>query len=77
MTAGRSVAVDPHSVRQVARGRAVSGLARAYAVLYRLLYEQASFADAVPVLRGVTARPIELLLRQRHMHPLEQLEQRL
>jgi hypothetical protein len=41
MTAGRSVAVDPHSVRQVARGRAVSGLARAYAELYRQLYEQA------------------------------------
>lgn len=41
MTAGRSVAVDPHSVRQLARGRAASGLARAYAELYRQLYEQA------------------------------------
>jgi hypothetical protein len=41
VTAARSVAVDPHSVRQVARGRAVSGLARANAELYRQLYQQA------------------------------------
>jgi hypothetical protein len=41
MTAARSVAVDPHSVRQVARGRAVSGLAHAHPELYRELYEQA------------------------------------
>jgi hypothetical protein len=41
MTAARSVAVDPHSVRQVARARAVAGLARAYAELYRELYQQA------------------------------------
>jgi hypothetical protein len=41
MTAARSVAVDPHSVRQVARARAVAGLARTYAGLYRELYQQA------------------------------------
>jgi hypothetical protein len=41
MTVARSVAVDPHSVRQVARGRAVAGLARAYPELYRGLYQQA------------------------------------
>lgn len=41
MTATRSASVDPHSVRQVARGRAMSGLARAYAELYRHLYQQA------------------------------------
>ena len=41
MTAVRSEAVDPHSVRQVARARAVAGLARAYAELYRELYQQA------------------------------------
>jgi hypothetical protein len=40
MTATRPVAVDPHSVRQVARGRAVAGLARAYPELYRELYQQ-------------------------------------
>jgi hypothetical protein len=41
MTAARSEAVDPHSVRQVARARAVACLARAYAELYRELYQQA------------------------------------
>jgi len=41
MTAARSVAVDPHSVRQVARGRAVAGLAHAHPELYRELYQQA------------------------------------
>jgi hypothetical protein len=41
MTAARSVAVDPHAVRQVARGRAVAGLAHAHPELYRELYEQA------------------------------------
>jgi crotonobetainyl-CoA:carnitine CoA-transferase CaiB-like acyl-CoA transferase len=41
MTAARPVAVDPHSVRQVARARAVAGLARAYPELYRELYQQA------------------------------------
>jgi hypothetical protein len=35
------VAVDPHSVRQAARARAVAGLARAYPELYRQLYQQA------------------------------------
>jgi hypothetical protein len=41
MTVARAVAVDPHSVRQVARGRAVAGLAYAHPELYRELYEQA------------------------------------
>jgi hypothetical protein len=41
MTVARSVAVDPHSVRQVARGRAVAGLAHAHPELYRELYERA------------------------------------
>jgi hypothetical protein len=41
MTAARVVAVDPHSVRQAARARAVAGLARAYPKLYRELYQQA------------------------------------
>jgi hypothetical protein len=40
MTAARLVAVDPHSVRQVARGRAVAGLARTHPDLYRELYQQ-------------------------------------
>jgi hypothetical protein len=40
MTA-RSAWVDPHSVRQAARARAVAGLARAYPGLYRELYQQA------------------------------------
>jgi hypothetical protein len=41
MSAARPVAVDPHSVRQAARARAVAGLARAYPELYRELYQQA------------------------------------
>ena len=41
MTEARPVAVDPHAVRQVARGRAVSGLAGAHPDLYRELYQQA------------------------------------
>jgi len=41
MMAARVVAVDPHSVRQAARARAVAGLARAYPELYRELYQQA------------------------------------
>jgi hypothetical protein len=41
MSAARPVAVDPHSVRQAARARAVAGLARAYPELYRELYRQA------------------------------------
>jgi hypothetical protein len=41
MSAARPVAVDPHSVRQVARGRAVAWLAGAYPELYRELYQQA------------------------------------
>jgi hypothetical protein len=55
MTAVRLVAVDPHSVRQVARARAVSGLARAYAELYRELYQQA-LDQARVVLAGRPAR---------------------
>jgi hypothetical protein len=41
MMAARVVAVDPYSVRQAARARAVAGLARAYPELYRELYQQA------------------------------------
>jgi len=41
MTAGRLAWMDPHSVRQAARARAVAGLARAYPELYRELYQQA------------------------------------
>jgi hypothetical protein len=41
MTAARLVAVDPHSVRQAARARAVAGLARTYPELYRELYRRA------------------------------------
>jgi hypothetical protein len=41
MTTARSAWVDPHSVRQAARARAVAGLARAYPQLYRELYQQA------------------------------------
>jgi hypothetical protein len=41
MTAARLVAVDPQSVRQAARARAVAGLARTYPELYRELYQQA------------------------------------
>ena len=41
MTAARSAWVDPHSVRQAARARAVAGLARAYPELYRELYQRA------------------------------------
>jgi hypothetical protein len=41
MTEYRTVAVEPHSVRQVARARAVAGLARAHPGLYRELYQQA------------------------------------
>jgi hypothetical protein len=41
MTTPRLVAVDPHSVRQAARARAVAGLARTYPELYRELYQQA------------------------------------
>lgn len=41
MTAARSAWVDPHSVRQAARARAVAELARDHPELYRELYQHA------------------------------------
>jgi hypothetical protein len=55
MSAARPISVDPHSVRQVARGRAVSWLAEAYPELYRELYQQALDQDRVE-LAGRPAR---------------------
>jgi hypothetical protein len=53
MTTARLVALDPHSVRQAARARAVAGLARAYPELYRELYQQALGQAR----QGLDARP--------------------
>jgi hypothetical protein len=73
MTTARPVALDPHSVRQVARGRAVAGLAHAHPELYRELYEQA-LGQARVELAG---RPARQAHQQASLHARIKLKARL